>query len=89
MPKIEDAKTIEEMYWNHVRSMSPAERFEKMLQLNRSVNAFSIAGIKLQHPDLEGRDLLFALARKRYWDDPEALHLIDVAEQKEKAGNDK
>ena len=31
MPTSENAKTIEKMYWAHIRAMSPAERVRKTL----------------------------------------------------------
>ena len=71
------------MYWDHVRSMSPAEKFQKALRLNVSVRAVVETQIREQQPNISERALQFAVARRRYWDEPKVLQLLDEAEKME------
>ena len=72
------------MYWDHVRSMSPAERYHKALRLNASVRAMVVTRMQEQQPNLSGRDLQFAIARRYYWNEPKVLQMLDEAERSEK-----
>jgi hypothetical protein len=77
----ENSKTIEKMYWEHVRAMSPAEMFHKTLRLNASVRAVVETQIREQHPELDDRSLQFAVARRYYWNEPKVLKMLDEAEK--------
>jgi hypothetical protein len=74
------------MYWDHVRAMSPAERFHKTLCLNASVCAIVETQIRKKHPNMSVRDMQFAVARRRYWNEPKVLQMLDEAEKIEKEG---
>ena len=84
MPTSENAKTIEKMYWAHVRAMSPAERYRKTLCLNASVRAIVETKIREKYPNINERDMLFAVARRRYWNEPKVLQILDEIERTEK-----
>jgi len=84
MPTSEAAKTIEKMYWAHIRAMSPAERFHKALRLNAGIGAMVETQIRKKYPNMTAREMQFALARRRYWDDPTVLQMLDEAETSEK-----
>ncbi len=84
MPNPENGKTIEEMYWDRVRAMSPAERYEKALRLNAGVRAMVETQIRERRPDIDDRALQFAVARRRYWNEPKVLQMLDEAEKSEK-----
>jgi len=84
MPTSEHAKTIEKLYWAHVRTMSPAERYRKTLCLNASVRAIVETKIREKYPNINDRDMQFAVARRRYWDEPKVLRMLDEMEKMEK-----
>ena len=82
----EAGKTIEKMYWDHVRAMSPAERMRKTSRLNANVRAMVETQIREQQPEIDDRSLKFAVARRRYWDEPKVLKMLDEMERIEKEG---
>ncbi len=83
MPNTESMKSVEEMYWDHVRAMSPAERYGKMLRLNAGVRAMVETQIRERQPEISDRALQFAVARRRYWNEPKVLRMLDEAEKAE------
>ena len=84
MPIPENGKSIKEMYWDHVRAVSPAEKYRKTLRLNAGVRAIVATQIREQYPDIDDRALQFAVARRRYWDEPKILQMLNEAERAEK-----
>ena len=84
MPTPENGKSIEEMYWDRVRAMSPAERMRKALRLNANVRAMVETQIRQKHPNISDRALQFAVARRRYWNEPKTLQMLGEMEQQEK-----
>jgi hypothetical protein len=84
MPEPPNGKSIEEMYWDHVRAMSPAERMRKTLNLNAGVRAMVVTQIRKLQPDIDDRSLKFAVARRFYWNEPKVLQMLDEAEKSEK-----
>ena len=84
MPTSEAAKSIEKMYWDHVRAMSPAERVRRASNLNASVHAMVETQIREKHPAIDKRALQFAVARRFYWNEPKVLKMLDEAEKMEK-----
>jgi hypothetical protein len=81
MPQIEAGKTIEQLYWELVRKMSPAERYRKTLRLNANVRAMVEMQIREQQPGISDQSLKFAVARRYYWDEPKVLQMLDDAEK--------
>jgi hypothetical protein len=81
MPTSENGKSIEKMYWDHVRAMSPAERYRKALRLNASLCAMVETQIREKYPNMNKRAMQFALARRRYWNEPKVLQMLDDAEK--------
>jgi len=69
------------MYWDHVRAMSPAERYHKALRLNASVRAIVETRIRERQPNLSGLEMKFAVARRYYWNEPRVLEMLDEAEK--------
>ena len=86
MPSPENGKSIEELYWDHVRAMSPAEKIHATQRLNAGTRAMVETKIREQHPNLSDRDLKLAVARRFYWDEPGVLQMLDEAEYFEKEG---
>ena len=84
MPPPESGKSIEEMYWDHVRAMSPAERYRKAMRLNANVRAMVETQIREKYPNIGDRSLQFAVARRHYWNEPKVLQMLDEMEQSEK-----
>ena len=84
MPTSEHAKTIEKMYWAHVRAMSPAERIRRASNLNASIYAMVEMQIREKHPEIDKRALKFAVARRFYWNEPKVIQMLDDAEKSEK-----
>ena len=84
MPTSEAGKTIEKMYWEHVRAMSPAERYHKAKRLIVGVRTMVETQIRKKHPSIGERGMQFAVARRRYWDEPKILQMLDAAEKMEK-----
>jgi hypothetical protein len=80
----EAGKTIEKMYWDHVRAMSPAERMRKTSRLNANVWAMVETQIRDKRPDIDDRSLKFAVARRFYWNEPKVLKMLEEAERSEK-----
>jgi len=87
MPQIESGKTIEKLYWELVRAMSPAERYRKALRLNANVRAMVEMQIREQQPGISDQSLKFAVARRYYWDEPKVLKMLDEAEKTGKENN--
>ena len=81
---IDTNKTVEEIYWDLIRAMSPAERYHKALRLNASVRAIVETRIQEQQPDISDRALKFAVARRYYWNEPKVIQMLDEAEKSEK-----
>ena len=84
MPTPETGKSIEKMYWDLIRAMSPAEKYYKTLRINASVQAMVETQIREQRPGIDDRAMKYAIARRRYWDEPKVLQMLDEAEKTEK-----
>ena len=84
MATTETEKSVEEVYWDMVRAMSPAERFRKAMQLNANVRAMVEMQIREQQPDIDDHALKFAVARRYYWNEPKVLQMLDEAEKSSK-----
>ena len=84
MPSPEPQKSVEEMYWDHIRAMSPAERYRKALRLNANVRAMVETQIREQQPGIDKLALKFAVARRFYWNEPKVLKMLDEMEKSEK-----
>jgi len=86
MPTSEAAKSVEKKYWELVRAMSPAERFHKAVRLNANIYAMVETQIREKHPEIGNRAMQFAVARRRYWNEPKVIKMLDEAEKMEKEG---
>ena len=80
MPSPENGKSIEEMYWDHVRSMSPAERMRNCFQMFQSFYLQASARYRKEHPNVSERELRVAMAKRLYGGDPRTAALIEMAE---------
>jgi len=80
----ETVKTVEEMYWDCIRAMSPAERYHKAMRLNANVRAMVEMQIREQRPEIDDLALKFAVARRYYWNEPKILQMLDEAEKSSK-----
>jgi hypothetical protein len=77
----ETDKTVEEIYWDHIRAMSPEERYQKAMRLNANVRAMVEMQIRERQPEIDDRALKFAVARRYYWNEPKVLQMLDEAEK--------
>jgi len=81
MPTPEPEKTVEEVYWDLIRAMSPTERYQKAMRLNANVRAMVEMQIREQQPGIDDQALKFAVARRYYWNEPKVLQMLDEAEK--------
>ena len=81
MATTETEKSVEEVYREHIRSLSPAERYRKAMRLNANVRAMVEMQIREQQPDIDDHALKFAVARRYYWNEPKVLQMLDEAEK--------
>jgi hypothetical protein len=77
----EAGKSVEKLYWDLVRAMSPEEKYRKTLSLNAGLRAMVETQIREQQPGIDDRALKFAVARRRYWNEPKILQMLDEAEK--------
>ena len=84
MPTSENAKKIERMYWDHVRSMSPAEKLRDCFRMFQSFYTQASIQYQKQHPEIGERELRIAMAKRLYGGDPRTLTLINMAETQRK-----
>jgi hypothetical protein len=84
MPTPENGKSIEKMYWDHVRAMSPAERVHKALSLSGCVRVTIEFQIREKYPEIDRHTLKFAIAHRCYWNEPKVLKMLVEAEKVEK-----
>jgi hypothetical protein len=49
--------------------MSPADKVQRMVELNRAVTEIALAGLRLRHPAWSRQQLLRELARRRLGDE--------------------
>jgi len=80
MPTPENGKTIEEMYWDHVRAMSPTERTRNCFRTFQSFYTQAAIRYRKEHPGVSERELRIAMAKRLYGGDPRTMTLINMAE---------
>ena len=88
MPTPENEKNVEEMYWDHVRAMSPTERTRNSLRMFQSFYAQAASRYRKEHPGISERDLRIAMAKRLYGGDPRTVTLIEMAEADERRKNE-
>jgi uncharacterized protein YeaO (DUF488 family) len=81
MPSPEPGKSIEEMYWDHVRAMSPAEKIRKSFAMFQSYYNEAANRYRKEHPDVSDREVRIAMAKRLYGGDPRTMVLIEMAEK--------
>jgi hypothetical protein len=84
MPTPENGKTIEEMYWDHVRAMSPAERVRNCFAMFQSYYIEASKRYQKKYPGACDRDVRIAMAKRLYGGDPRTMVLIKMAENDRK-----
>ena len=84
MPTPENGKSIEEMYWDHVRAMSPAERMRGCFTMFQSFYTQTAKRYRKEHPDISERELRIAMAKRLYGGDPRTIVLIEMAENEQR-----
>ena len=80
MSTSENAKTIEKMYWDHVRAMSPAERVRNCFAMFQSYYTQASNRYRKDHPGISDREVRIAMAKRLYGGDPRTAVLIEMAE---------
>lgn len=83
MPIIEDGKTIEDVYRDHVRNMSPRERFDRVFSLFGSSYRAIAFRLKEERPELTERQIRIELAKRLYGGDSRTMELIERCEKDE------
>jgi hypothetical protein len=84
MPEPPNGKSVEEMYWDHVRAMSPAERMRNCFRMSQSFYTQIAARYRKEHPDIGDRELRIVMAKRLYGGDPRTVTLIKMAEADQK-----
>ena len=80
----EKAKSVEEIYWDHVRTMSPAERMRGCFTMFQSFYSQAAIRYRKEHPGISERELRIAMAKRLYGGDPRTMALIEMAENDRK-----
>jgi hypothetical protein len=81
MPTSEHSKTIEKMYWDHVRTMSPTERMRNCFRMFQSFYSQTAIRYRKEHPGISDREVRIAMAKRLYGGDPRTMVLIEMAEK--------
>jgi hypothetical protein len=76
----EARKSIEEMYWDHVRVMSPMERTRRCFAMFQSYYLQAATRYRKEHPGIDERELRIVMAKRLYGGDPRTVTLIEMAE---------
>ena len=84
MPTSEAAKSIEKMYWDHVRAMSPAERVRNGFTMFQSYYTQASNRYRKEHPGISDREVRITMAKRLYGGDPRTAVLIEMAENDRK-----
>ena len=79
MPTSENAKTIEKMYWAHIRAMSPAERVRNCFTMFQSYYTQTSNRYRKKYPGISDREVRIAMAKRLYGGDPRTVVLIEMA----------
>jgi hypothetical protein len=79
----EAGKSVEKLYWDLVRAMSPEEKYRKTVQMTGEFRAQVAAQIREEQPCIGERALKFAVARRIYCDEPKVIQMLDEAEKAE------
>jgi hypothetical protein len=88
MSNIETAeKTVEEIYREHIRSMTGTERGYQAFVLFQSFYEMLAYRIKKEQPEISERALRIALAKRLYGTDPRTMELIRMCEERETDNN--
>ncbi|MCL2004846.1 MAG: hypothetical protein FWG73_01665 [Planctomycetaceae bacterium] len=88
MPTSEAGKTIEKMYWDHVRAMSPAERIRGCFRMFQSFYSQAAIRYQKEHHGIGERELRIAMAKRLYGGDPRTRILIEMAEAEQRTKTD-
>ena len=80
----ETEKSVEEMYWDHIRAMSPAERTCNCFAMFQSFYTQAAIRYRKDHPGISDRELRIAMAKRLYGGDPRTAVLIEMAENDRK-----
>jgi hypothetical protein len=86
MPEPEHGKSIEKMYWDHVRAMTPEERMRGCFSMFQSFYAQISTRYRREHPEASEREVRIAMAKRLYGGDPRTVALIKMAEAEYRSG---
>jgi hypothetical protein len=90
MPQLEPGQTIEDLYRDLVRNLTPAQKWRRLFHFCESCYAITAHQVKLQNPEMTERQLRIAMAKRMYCCDPRTLELIALCEnQSENQGENK
>ena len=84
MQTSEHSKTIEKMYWDHVRAMSPEEKTRNCFRMFQSFYSQAAIRYRKELPSTSERELRIAMAKRLYGGDPRTMALIKMAETERK-----
>lgn len=70
---------VEDEYNKRLDQMTGQERLKRAVSIYNQINQMLLLQVKRDNPELEGRKLQKALARRRYFADQQTLTLIDLA----------
>lgn len=60
------SEAVDRLVFERYRQMQPREKVRMVMELNRTVEAMALAGLRMRHPDASERELRLRLAARRY-----------------------
>lgn len=82
MPVLDDGKTVEEVYWDLLRAMSPAEKIRRNVAMSRSWHETFRKKIQNAYPEKSEHELRLLFAVRMYGGDPQTMELIEMARRR-------
>jgi len=73
MQSTEPTKSVEELYWDHVRAISPAEKTRDCFLMFQSFYSQAATRYRKDHPGISDRELRIAMAKRLYGGDPRTV----------------
>lgn len=84
MPILEEGQSVDALYWEHVRRMSPEERSRRALLMFQSTYEAMKSRFRKEYPEKSERELRILLAKRLYGNDPRTRELIELVEKNDK-----
>ncbi len=83
MPLLEPDQSIEDIYRDHIRKMSPAEKIKCVFSLFGSSYRAQALRLQAENPEMTERQVRIEMAKRMYGGDPGTMELIAMCENNE------